>query len=185
MSLVDYVFNIHQKLQNKKIILVFEGGFTQQLTKNILALTERNMVVKNEKLAVKKKVFNVMIECLQNIVKHIDDADKTGEDIQDGIFMLGKDGNGYFLVSGNIIGNEHIEDLERRIIEVNNLDKSELKELFLQKLQGNQLIENGSNAGLGLIDIARKSGQKLEYEFEKINDKISFYTLHTKVPHKY
>ena len=184
MSLVDYVFNVHQTLQNKKIMLVFQGGFTQELTRNILTLTEKNLDVKNEKLVIKKKVFNVMVECLQNIVKHIDDADKTGEDIQDGIFMLGKDNEGYFLVSGNIIANEYIAELENKILEVNNLNRAELKELYIQKLQGLPLTDNGSNAGLGLIDIARKSGQKLEYGFQIINEKISFYTLHTKVNDK-
>jgi hypothetical protein len=30
---------------------------------------------------------------------------------------------------------------------------------------------------MGLIDMARKSGSKLIYEFERINDLYSYYTL--------
>ena len=35
--------------------------------------------------------------------------------------------------------------------------------------------------GLGMIDIARKTGQKLEYDFLKVDDKFSFFTLNIKV----
>ena len=34
---------------------------------------------------------------------------------------------------------------------------------------------------MGLIDMARKSGSKLVYQFEKINDLYSYYTLTVKV----
>ena len=36
-------------------------------------------------------------------------------------------------------------------------------------------------AGLGFIDIARKSGNKLEYFFKEINSYSSFFILTTKV----
>ena len=35
--------------------------------------------------------------------------------------------------------------------------------------------------GLGMIDIARKTGEKIDYKFLEINDKISFFTLNIKV----
>ena len=35
--------------------------------------------------------------------------------------------------------------------------------------------------GLGMIDIARKSGQKLDYEFLPIDDVFAFFTLTIKI----
>jgi hypothetical protein len=35
--------------------------------------------------------------------------------------------------------------------------------------------------GLGMIDIARKTGEKLEYDFLEIDNKVSFFTLIIKV----
>jgi hypothetical protein len=32
-------------------------------------------------------------------------------------------------------------------------------------------------AGIGLIDMARKSGNKLDYEFKPIDNRISFFSL--------
>jgi hypothetical protein len=37
---------------------------------------------------------------------------------------------------------------------------------------------------MGLIDMARKSGSKLIYEFERINEDYSYYTLSVKVEDK-
>jgi hypothetical protein len=32
-------------------------------------------------------------------------------------------------------------------------------------------------AGLGLIDVARDSSEKLHYKFDKVSDKLSFFAL--------
>jgi hypothetical protein len=37
---------------------------------------------------------------------------------------------------------------------------------------------------MGLIDMARKSGSKLVYEFEKLNESFSYYILTVKVGEK-
>jgi hypothetical protein len=175
---LSFLNSLHQTLQNKKIILAFEGGFTQNLTKNILSMTENNL--KNEEEVVKKKVFNVMVECLQNICKYADEVEKPITTIQDGIFMIGKNEEGYFLVSGNFINNKSISGLEEKIKEVNSLDKEGLKKLYKDTLTTTEIHQKGG-AGLGLIDIARKSGNKLSYHFEQIDERISFYSLTTKV----
>jgi hypothetical protein len=100
--------------------------------------------------------------------------------MNDGIFMIGKDEKGYFLVSGNFIYNNEIPILEAKINYVNSLDKTDLARLYKTKLQMTTLSDRGG-AGLGLIDIARKSGQSLEYHFSQVDNAISFYTLTTRI----
>lgn len=177
---LSHVVWLHQTLQRKKIILAFEGGFTQSLTKNILALTEQRMNQLEKDQPIKKRVFNVMVECLQNICKHADEAEKPNDWMNDGIFVIGKDEDGYFLVSGNFIKSDEVPTLEAKIKYVNSLEKEDLARLYKTKLQSTQLSEK-SGAGLGLIDIARKSGKKLDYEFLKVDQKFSFYILTTKI----
>jgi hypothetical protein len=41
---------------------------------------------------------------------------------------------------------------------------------------GNKISEKGG-AGLGLIDIAKKTGSKLSYQFKELNDEVSFFIL--------
>jgi len=63
---------------------------------------------------------------------------------------------------------------------VNNLSKEELNQLYKQKIKEGRLSEKGG-AGLGFIDIARKTGQKLVYSFLKIDEEKSFFVLTTTI----
>ncbi|MDX2196229.1 MAG: SiaB family protein kinase [Cytophagales bacterium] len=179
-SSLKYVHEMHNYLKKNNIIFGFEGGFTQTLTKNILSVTEQRLNNQETDLLVKKRVFNVMVECLQNIVKHADEIDSEEYDMEDGIFLIGRDERGYFLVSGNLIPNESISIIQNKLELINRLDKEALRELYLNELSQSVLSDRGT-AGLGFIDMARKSGNKLEFSFQQVTDEVSFYILRTTI----
>lgn len=166
---------------NNNIILVYEGEFTQEITKSVLAMAERNMDSIGEDSGIKRKVFNVMVECLQNIVKHGDDYVSGEININTAIFMIGKLKDSYIITSGNPIKNEQIDSLKSKLNEINNLDKDGLKKLYKEIIKGGAGLTNRGGAGLGFVDMARKSGQKLEYGFEPLGDGHSFFSLKTTV----
>jgi len=93
------------------------------------------------------------------------------------IRMLDKE---YSLTTGNLILNSKVDHLREKLDIINTYDKVGLKELFRKSLSG-QSISEDSTGNMGLIDMARKSGSKLEYMFERINDLYSYYTLTVKV----
>ncbi|MDB5273072.1 MAG: hypothetical protein JWO58_1439 [Chitinophagaceae bacterium] len=176
---MKYVYQLHKTMVDNSLILVYEGEFTQEITKSVLSMAERNLEYMEEESSTKKKVFNVMVECLQNICKH---TDKVAEDKlwNSAIFMIAKDSEYYSIVSGNAIENSFIPALEEKLSQINSLDKEGLKNLYKEMLMNAQLSEKGG-AGLGFVDIARKSGQKLDYSFEPINDHSSFFCFRTKI----
>jgi hypothetical protein len=55
--------------------------------------------------------------------------------------------------------------------------------LFRISLSG-QTVNDDSTGNMGLIDMARKSGSKLHYQFDPVNDLYSYYTLTVKVEDK-
>jgi hypothetical protein len=57
-----------------------------------------------------------------------------------------------------------------------------LKSLYKEIIKGGSGLTNKGGAGLGFVDMARKSGQKLEYEFEELGEGLSFFSLKTTVP---
>jgi hypothetical protein len=81
---------------------------------------------------------------------------------------------------GNYIKNEAVRELRERIDKINELDYEELKKLYRFKLE-NGSFHAGGGAGLGIIDIARKSGTKISYNFEVINTSYSFFSLNIAV----
>ena len=178
---MKYVYDLHTTMIEQKLILVYEGEFTQEITKSVLAMAERNMDSVGEESNIKRKVFNVMVECLQNICKHADDVNVEKDVKNTAIFMIGKHDNEYIITSGNPIGNDKVESLNRKLQEINGLDKEGLKALYKEIIKNGDLSDKGG-AGLGFVDMARKSGQKLEFDFQQINDKVSFFALKTKIP---
>jgi hypothetical protein len=73
--------------------------------------------------------------------------------------------------------------LREKLEDINKYDKKGLKELFRKSLS-DQTIKSDSTGNMGLIDMARKSGSKLEYQFDKVNDLYSYYILNVKVEDK-
>ena len=118
-----------------------------------------------------------MVECLQNISKHADDFG-TNEYMFSGrgIFLVAKGKDDYTVTTGNAVENTKIEDLKKLLEQVNSLDKEELTELYKKQIKEGRLSDKGG-AGLGFIDIKRKTGKNLDYHFLPINDDTSFFLL--------
>jgi hypothetical protein len=174
---LEFVYEFYQSMKAHEITLVYEGEITHQITKAFTSLTESNMAKEEESGSVQRKVFHVMVECLQNISKHADDF--TSNDFLfsgRGIFLVSKGDNEYSITTGNAVENERIPELTKLLEEINRLDKDELKELYKRQIKEGRLSEKGG-AGLGFIDIKRKTGRELEYHFLTINESTSFFLL--------
>lgn len=174
---LEFVYDFYQTMKTHEITLVYEGEITHQLTKAFTSLTESNMAKEEESGNVQRKVFHVMVECLQNISKHADDF--TINDYQyagRGIFMVSKGESEYTVTTGNALDNSRVEELKTMLDRINSLEKEELDELYKKQIKEGKLSEKGG-AGLGFIDIKRKTRNKLEFHFLPIDDNISFFLL--------
>jgi len=178
---LEFVYDFYRSMKAHEITLVYEGEITHQITKAFTSLTESNMAKEDESNTVQKKVFHVMVECLQNISKH---ADTFGSDdylfAGRGIFMVSKGTEDYHVTTGNVIENRKIEELTDMLEEINSLDKEGLKQLYKKQMREGRLSDKGG-AGLGFIDIVRKTGNKLEYHFLPIDETNSFFLLSSSV----
>lgn len=176
-------YSYYKNMQLNNIIFVYQGEVTADLVSSILQMMENKLDGDGEDKKIKKKVFNVMVECLQNVYHHLDTLEVTStDDVNDrtALLMIGKEENDYYVITGNHIFNNRVPMVRDRLEKVNSCDKNELKTLYQSILNEGSLSEKGT-AGLGMIDIARKSGQKLGYDFHPVNDKYSFFSLEAKV----
>jgi hypothetical protein len=174
---LEFVYQFYKSMKEHEITLVYEGEITHQLTKAFTSLTESNMAKEEESNSVQKKVFHVMVECLQNISKHADDFAQNETMFSGrGIFLVAKGKDDYSVTTGNAVDNSRIADLNSLLEQINNLDKEGLTELYKKQIKEGRLSDKGG-AGLGFIDIKRKTGKNLEYHFLPINSQTSFFLL--------
>jgi hypothetical protein len=175
-------FNVENYLSdqtNGYVILFYKGNVDSDVINHVLDTVEDKMVEANEQSKLRKKVYNILVESLQNLYHHVD---KVPEDFEDqtsekfGLLVVKKVESGYKIITGNFVNSENIEKLEEKIKRINRSSHEEIKELY-KFILNHQRISAKGGGGLGLVDIARKTGNKLEYTIKEYNDKYSFFYL--------
>jgi hypothetical protein len=147
-----------------------------------LKIIEERLNRTEDDLKTKKKVYNVLVECLQNLCHHIEEsAPEENFGTKTAILMIYTDNNIYHVLTGNYIQNKNVDHLRNWLDQINSVSKEELRELYKKILNNEQFSEKGGG-GLGFIDIARKSGQKLNYNFKPVNDNVSFFSFQINIP---
>jgi len=163
---------------NKNLILYCKGNVDSDAINHVLDSIEAKMVATNDNTKLRKRVYSVLVECLQNLYHHVDKApnDFDGRHDKFGMVRIINVEGGYEIVTGNFILAENIKALKERINKINMSSKEEIRELYKYVLNHQKISAKGGG-GLGLIDIARKTGNKLDYSFVKYNDEYSFFYL--------
>jgi predicted DNA-binding protein (UPF0278 family) len=179
------IFDLYRQMESNNILLSFKGAITSELLSSVLQIMESKMEDLEESLKTRRKVFNVLVECLQNLYHHIDDFEVVGtiDEVtqkKSAIFLIAKNPTDYSILTGNFLLNENVEKLRGRIDLINSFDREELKEYYKTILNNGEMSSKGGG-GLGFIDIAKKSGEKLEYNIIQLDEKYSFFTLIVKI----
>jgi hypothetical protein len=166
-------------MADNNVYLIWSGHFSSDVGKEVLSFTETKMSEDYVDTGVRRKVFSILVETLENVAKY-----SPGQEIEEKfgmpVVMIRLTGGSYYLTTGNLIGNEKTRQLKEKLDKINGSNKEELKELFKNAIL-EQSIETESTGNLGLLEMARKSGNKLEYQFDKVNDQFSYYTLTIKI----
>jgi hypothetical protein len=158
------------------------GELTHQITTSLLKNLKEDMKKARIDIITQKRLYGIIVECLDNIAKHWipNDIEKVLGRYSPPIFMLSRHNDYYYIITGNHIPNNQIDALIKKIELVNSLDKKGLQDFYRATLAKESPLDR-DNAGLGIIDIALKSGNKLEYEFRPVSKDISFYVIQAKI----
>lgn len=179
------IYNLYKTMEQENILLSFKGVVTSDLLTSVLQIMESKMNYLEESPKTKKKVFNVLVECLQNLYHHIDVNETSVPqreliEAKSALFLIAKEGDYFQIRTGNYVDKQAAKDLAEKLEKINGMDKEELK-LYYQEVLNNGSLSDKGTAGLGMIDIARKSGNKLEYQLLDVNDTTSFFCLNVKI----
>jgi hypothetical protein len=166
---------IYDNIISNGINLMYIGKFNHSVIKMFSSMAEDDMKNVLVDLGTKKRVYHTMVEILQNMNRHSDevaDASAVGR----GLFMIGKKKDNYFIITSNKVKNSNLKTLKDSIELINNATLEELNELYTNQLRFGAITEKGG-AGLGLLDIARKTNKSLQFNFLPINKFYSYFIL--------
>ena len=129
------------------------------------------------------KLKNVLIEVLQNIEKHGDNI-HTIKDWKPGIVTVHQKNENYFLTASNYLSNKKIPDLKEKIQKINSLSREKLNEYYRVNLLDFDREITSKKTGLGYIDIRRRSGNLLDFDFIKIDNEYSIFFIQITIKDK-
>lgn len=176
-SMSDFFSNCYAEMHEGEVIVSYKGAVTSKIIADTLELVETKLDEHLEPCVVRKKLYNVLVECLQNLFHHVDNVPNPDSDTDKlGAFVLSKTNEGYRISTGNMVEAAHSENLKLRIDKINGLSKEELKE-FYKFVLNNQTFSAKGGGGLGLIDIARKTGNPIDYKLIPFGDELYFFNM--------
>lgn len=179
-----FLNDCYDRMNQGEVIVAYKGAISADVISNTLSLIESKLEETSEQTGVKKKLYNVLVESLQNLFHHVDAINGEGEpETNYGAFVLAKQDNIFRISTGNFIRTDKSTILQEKIDKINSLSKEELKD-FYKFVLNNQSFSAKGGGGLGLIDIARKTGNKLDYKFYNYNTDFDFFNLNVFINEK-
>lgn len=174
------LYNLYNDLKAKKILFCYSGPIDQASIEGVGSTLRKNLEIEKAGNVTTISVFSIFVEQVQNVLNYSAEKLSKSEDDDDlkvGIVVIGHEKNGdYFIYCGNRIYNDDISRMSQNIELVKNLNKDELKALYKERRKM-EAAPGSKGAGLGLIEMARKSLRPIEYSFERIDDVFSFFSI--------
>jgi hypothetical protein len=169
----DGLYQQYLQTKDHRILLSFKGAISQEVVTEFGSMIRSSLSAETNT----KKIFAVFIELAQNIVRYsVEQEMGPYGNSGVGIIILREKKDFFYLSSGNLVNTESVKKVKERCDVVNAMNKEELKAFYQDKIR--KPPEEGSKgAGIGLIDIARKSDDSLKCEIAPVDEGNSFLTL--------
>ena len=156
------------KILSGKVILFFEGNLTEELISYLVHFAEKSFSGTHIPILIQKRVINVLVESVQNIFHH---GSKQAKNTS--VVVISRIKNKYRISTANTIDKKEVCTLKEKLEQALTMNKDELRSHYIKKL-GEKASEDpkpGTGAGIGILDMARRSNQKVSYSFEETKDK--------------
>lgn len=171
----------YDQMNQGEVIVAYKGHIGADIITNTLNLVENKLETAEISNSVRKKLYNLLVESLQNLYHHVDAPLGDGDnDSSFGVFILSRMSDGYRISTGNFVHFNKVSMLKDKIDKINSLSPEELKDFYKFVLNNQKFSEKGGG-GLGLIDMARKTGRNLEYRFFEYSKDYYFFNLNVNV----
>ncbi|HHB93267.1 MAG TPA: hypothetical protein ENK59_08670 [Thioploca sp.] len=174
------LYSFKEEYDKQGILLSFYGSFSQELLVEIGDTLKNRMKIEALNSAKMTRVFAMFIEQVQNIIHYsaekISNEDLNSGSLSNGIVVVGYKNDYYYVVCGNKIKKKDIEKLTDKLTVLHNMDKAELKSFYKEQRKKEPVTKG---AGLGFIELARKSAKPIDFDFQSIDEQFSFFSLKT------
>ncbi|MGK7392773.1 MAG: SiaB family protein kinase [Candidatus Cyclobacteriaceae bacterium M2_1C_046] len=169
----------YNSLRRGNLTYSFRGVLTKGLMDFVFDDIEEALVNKPERKIVRKRIFNVLVELIQNLYKNTSGSSLPFE-MNEVMVIVQRVDNDYEVITGNFLEKDSIKVIEARMKMINYLTSEELDNLYRGVLSSGSITKK-QGAGLGFIDIARRAKSNFDHQFSPVDHQYSFFTVKTLV----
>jgi hypothetical protein len=146
----------------------FEGDFSSVAIDWLTSEVRQKMETAPVAPRARARLFASFVEMTQNIL-HYAEPDGAQGRRRSGAISLGRDADGYFVISRNPVRGVHAERLRSRLARIQSMGPEEITAAYRQGLSSDRSraadpLSRG--AGLGLLSIARTTNGALSYRLD-------------------
>jgi len=180
VTFVGFKLSAQEEKKEDEIIISISGIISQQTIDVLL----EDLTLKFESIEggarICSKISYIAIEQLQNILNYSKNKELNSKynNISQGKFTIGYNQTiqKYYVSSSNEIREEDMNKVSTKFEYLNSLNPVELKTYYKELLR-DETHKHDKGAGIGIVDMARKSSEKIEYKFEKDNNNANIFNI--------
>ncbi|MBF0255953.1 MAG: hypothetical protein HQL47_05710 [Gammaproteobacteria bacterium] len=176
MDAID-LFELREYFNQRQMMLCFNGPISRSLIEEVGNALKNYLQAENAHPSAAMDVFAVYIEMTQNI-RHYAQSHGYSDVDASATVVVARDCEGRYLVqAGNLVETADGEALVARLQQIGAMDKAQLKAAYKEQLRKPRTENVPSGAGLGMLDMARKTAQPLQASLSAAADGRSFFSL--------
>jgi hypothetical protein len=166
------VHKLYETLAGDRWGLLYSGSFPDEHTTRLISLAEH---VAGESSGSSRKLAFILVEAYQNVIRHRQPLEQALEQgVGRSVFAFRSNAQRHLVAALNPVRPGEAEGLRALLDRIGrNSDLKDLKEMFLRRLQGDSTSTRGG-AGLGLIEMARRSNNGLKHELRDTGGLLLF-----------
>jgi hypothetical protein len=172
------LFELKEQLRNDGVLITFSGSFSQGVVEELGTAVRKYLESFDSKKPPMMDVFSVYIEAAQNVRNYSERRLASGgsaADLDANIVVISRRTEQYIVYAGNQIDAMDVTELAATLDRLAKMDKAELRALYKEQMRKERPASGG--AGLGLIEMARRASEPLQYSFTPTVDGKSFFSL--------
>jgi Family of unknown function (DUF6272) len=123
----------------------------------------------------RRRLISAVVECLQNIQNYTPLLQTPSASSV--VFMQRFEKNEYSLMCGNVMNSDEVEQLKLKIDSINSVDSEQLRQMYMKQMENTLLDGSRTNAGLGLLEIARAANGPIRYKFMPQESGHTFFSI--------
>lgn len=170
------LYELKNEFDKSGIMMCFNGPFSHSIIEEIGKAVRNHLAAENIAHEAVLDVFAVYIELAQNVRNYLSLRDISSAEAASSIITIARKGDGYAVSSGNIVLTSDTDSICARIKEVNGMTPEEKRRQYKELLR-REVPTGALGAGLGFLDIARRSSGNLLCSIRGVDATYSFFTL--------